>query len=407
MRIACTGFVAQEAGSVASANALLLRELLGRGCQIDFFSKARFVDPRPAVGSQAGFSFINVENHLPDRIRARLERIPGLGLPARLLDTQTYNELLVRRIAEAHAIRKYDLCIWLGAYATGAISGLPTVSFAQGPPGTDARSLIQRFDEVARLAGRATAERWRFLARLRLSRLGLPKFRFSDAILIGSSVSSRTLQTLYGIDPHKIHILPYPIDLNLFSPAPAPGTRAGLHCLWLGRVVPRKRLDLFLDGAAEAIRRGADLQLTLLGEVGFVPGYEKLAVAFPFPDRLTWLPPAPRGTIPGLMHAQDLLCQPSDEENFGSSVAEAQACGLPVIVGSTNGNADFLSSRDIRLPDDRPESLAAAFLEMARRKTTGSLGSPAVSRQCAETHFALPRVADALLAILSQVSSGR
>ena len=42
-----------------------------------------------------------------------------------------------------------------------------------------------------------------------------------------------------------------------------------------------------------------------------------------------------------------MLAQPSDEENFGSSVAEAQACGLPVIVGATNGNADYLCGRDI------------------------------------------------------------
>jgi len=56
---------------------------------------------------------------------------------------------------------------------------------------------------------------------------------------------------------------------------------------------------------------------------------------------------------------------------FGSSVAEAQACGLPVIVGRTNGNADYLCSRDTHLADDRPETLASVFRDYAERKARG------------------------------------
>ena len=43
--------------------------------------------------------------------------------------------------------------------------------------------------------------------------------------------------------------------------------------LWLGRIVPRKRLDLFLAGSELAIRQGVDLRLTIVGGVGFIPGY--------------------------------------------------------------------------------------------------------------------------------------
>jgi len=119
---------------------------------------------------------------------------------------------------------------------------------------------------------------------------------------------------------------------------------------------------------------------------------KNLSKHLPFTDRLRWEKGIPREAVPALLHRHDVLVQPSDEENFGSSVAEAQACGLPVIVGHTNGNADYLCSRDIHLKDDRPETLAAAVREMALRKAENRWGDAVASRSCAAQHFALKSV---------------
>ena len=174
--------------------------------------------------------------------------------------------------------------------------------------------------------------------------------------------------------------------------------------LWLGRIVPRKRVDIFLNGAADAIKRGIDLKLTLVGVSGFIPGYEFMIRSFPYTDRLTYLQRIERTQVPMLLSQHDVLAQPSDEENFGSSVAEAQACGLPVIVGQTNGNADYLSVRDIHLADQRPETFAEALTEMARRKKCGELREQYVSRLVAEKHFHIERVTRALVQILQSVA---
>ena len=174
--------------------------------------------------------------------------------------------------------------------------------------------------------------------------------------------------------------------------------------LWLGRIVPRKRLDLFLDGSALAIRRGTDLRLTIVGGIGFVRGYERLIVEFPFPARLEWIKGVARSEVPALLRRHDVLAQPSDEEDFGSSVAEAQACGLPVIVGLTNGNADYLCSRDIHLRDDRTETFTAALREMAARRAEGRWGMASESRNLAEDKFDLQRVAGWFTEILEMVA---
>jgi glycosyltransferase involved in cell wall biosynthesis len=176
-----------------------------------------------------------------------------------------------------------------------------------------------------------------------------------------------------------------------------------LRLLWLGRIIPRKRLDLLLDGADIAIRQGLDLRVTIVGRVGFVPGYERLIDKWPHRDRLQWIQTVARTEVPELMHRHDLLVQPSEEEDFGSSVAEAQSCGMPVIVGRTNGNADYLCARDIRLPDYSPESLASALREMASRRQTKQWGDPMISRRVAERHFSINSVTDRLIEILEGV----
>jgi len=213
------------------------------------------------------------------------------------------------------------------------------------------------------------------------------------------------MRVRYGIPDRELRLLPYPIDLAMFNlPAVPPPPSPALRVLWLGRIIPRKRFDLFLDGAAEAIRRGVDVQLSIVGGVGFVPGYEKLIAQFPFPERLKWTPFLPRAEVPALLHAQDVLAQPSEEENFGSSVAEAQACGLPVIVGATNGNADYLCPRDIHLADYRVSTYADALESMARRKAHGEWGNPAESRLLAENCFSLNKLTDQLIDILQEVA---
>lgn len=410
MKLAVTGFVSEQAGSVASANALLLRELLLREHQVHFYSKASFVDPRPAVGNLDGFRFFDTTNTGPDQLRQRLSRIPVASFLSGQYDAATYTHLLVSEMARRHATEKYELSLWLGEFARGKMAAVPVVSYVQGPPGTDARSIVQRYAEIKALAGPVIALKWHLLARLRLSRLGLPPLKVTDHFIVGSKVSRRTLQAVYGVREERISTLPYPIDLQMFrtdSSNREMASHPSLRVCWLGRIIPRKRLELFLDGAAFAIRDGVDVRLTVVGGIGFVPGYEKLIHAFPYRDRLRWEKGIPRDKVPAFLGQQDLLIQPSDEENFGSSVAEAQACGLPVIVGRTNGNADYLCPRDVHLRDDRPETLAAALRAYSERKAEGRWGDPGESRRCAEEYFGLDTITRRLIEILESVSIPR
>jgi len=369
---------------MAAANGLLLKSLLDSGSWIDFFSKSTFVDPRPVVGDHPKFRFVDVRNAAADSVRHKLASVPLAGFLAARADSFTYNRLLVSKISRAHLERKYDLCLWLGDYARGRVPFLPNCSFAQGPPGTDARSILRHAPMIKRLAGPWAAARLRLLAKIRLSRAGLPPFHHSDHIIVGSTQSRKTLADLYLIN--NTSSLPYPIDLDLFRPGIKQRTGYAFRCLWLGRIVPRKRLDLFLDAADMLIRSGMDIELTIVGTPALVPQLAHLIEAFPHQGRLRWINFLPRNQVPSLMAESDVLIQPSEEEDFGSSVAEAQACGLPVIVGSTNGNKDYLSVRDNCLPEDSTEGLALAIRSLANQNT-GTDEGISLSRRTAEKYF--------------------
>jgi glycosyltransferase involved in cell wall biosynthesis len=406
MRLLASGFVNSDSGSVASANAVLLFELLKNGHKVNFFSKLRFVDPRKDVQDAEAVKNLTVTdctNRFSDGLWSRFAG-RGNGLRSHLLgslNARLYNRLIVKTMERQ---LNADVDFWMGDWARGR-STRPVVSYVQGPPATDADSIQRHKDLIITLAGKVNYLKLRAYAIWRQG-LGLPSFSYSDAVIVGSQWSKQRLIERFSVADHRIYVIPYPIELGEFQPAYCERPRCDrLRLLWLGRFVPRKRLDLFLRGLELAIREGCDVEACVIGQSGFVPNYERLIYEFPFPDRLKHRSSIPRVEVPALFAEVDVLAQPSDSENFGSSVAEGLACGVPAIVGRTNGTGDYVCERSIRLMDERPETFANAVIEMARKKKAGELVDRLPSRRVAEHFFDPKRIGRQLESILREVAS--
>jgi glycosyltransferase involved in cell wall biosynthesis len=151
---------------------------------------------------------------------------------------------------------------------------------------------------------------------------------------------------------------------------------------------------------AVAIRSGCDVEAWVIGKSGFVPNYERLLEEFPYPDRLLHRSSIPRAEVPGIFSEVDVMSQPSDDEDFGSSVAEALACGVPAIVGCTNGTSDYICGNSIKLKGDDPEEFAEAILMMATAKKEGKLVDRSISRNTALRHFNIEKLGIRLEQIL-------
>jgi glycosyltransferase involved in cell wall biosynthesis len=405
LRIACSGVVGYEYGSVASASFEVLRELLRRGHEIDFFSKRSFVYPERLMDHR-GFAYRECAQPCLD---AAVKLLPTAD--ARwYIGGPVSNAVFTRRIVDAMAqqarTRHYDVELFLGLWAYGRIPGIPVVSWVQGPPGTDARSVVRHSASIRKLCGWREYAKLRGFAAYRGSRIGAPAFHHTDVTVCGSAFSKETLVTRYGQAPQSVHVLPYPMDLETFRPAATPPGPRPAEMIWIGRVVPRKRLDLFLDAGACLLRAGVDVRLTVIGGYQFGAGYHTLIERFPFPDKLDYIAHVPRGDLREHMQRAAVLVQPSEEENFGSAVAEALACGTPVVLGPSNGTGDYIGAGGMRFPEYSASAVAEAVRRILTLDPEREAALRIAARDAAVKHFAVDRVVDRLEDILRSAPTG-
>ncbi|ROH91910.1 glycosyltransferase [Stagnimonas aquatica] len=121
--------------------------------------------------------------------------------------------------------------------------------------------------------------------------------------------------------------IPHGIDL----PAPTPGVERQRQALFLGRLHPKKQVDLLLRLWSEL--RPPGWQLLIAGEGA--PDYQQqlyaLVAELGLGEQVRFLGLVSGATKQAWLEQSQLFLQPSLQENFGFAVAEALAAGLPAL----------------------------------------------------------------------------
>ncbi len=111
-----------------------------------------------------------------------------------------------------------------------------------------------------------------------------------------------------------------------------------------------------------------------------------------------------RSDVADILHAADVLVQPSLSESFGIAIAEGLAAGLPVVASEVGGVPEIIQDGETGIlvqPRD-PEAIAAAVVSLLEdREHAASIGSRGRERvremfspaRCADTHEAVYRQA--------------
>jgi glycosyltransferase involved in cell wall biosynthesis len=104
--------------------------------------------------------------------------------------------------------------------------------------------------------------------------------------------------------------------------------------LFLGRLHPKKGCDLLIHSFARTAPRDPLLHLVIAGpdECGWRAGLERLAGQLAIANRVTFTGPVNGGLKWGALHASEVMALPSHAENFGLTVVESLACGVPVLL---------------------------------------------------------------------------
>jgi glycosyltransferase involved in cell wall biosynthesis len=286
------------------------------------------------------------ETNLPEGERPPwLSRVEPFALGARRrrpLLTPVY----ARRVARA-PIGRTDLVLSFSghgwALAAAVPAGVPHVSYLTGLP----RSL---YGEFGRYAG---AEPFAVRPLLRAARpwMRAQHARLAqrpDRVLTISRASSDALAAHYGISAEVLHP---PVRTQFFTPAP----RARRHVLVVGRLAAHKRIGDAIDAA-----RLAGLPVVVAGG-----GRDLDVLRARAGDHATFTGWVDDDRLRELYRESVALVCPSVEE-FGIVIAEAQACGIPVVAPRAGGALDIVRDGVTgRLVEDRtPVGLARALRDL-------------------------------------------
>jgi glycosyltransferase involved in cell wall biosynthesis len=185
------------------------------------------------------------------------------------------------------------------------------------------------------------------------------------------------------------------VDFEVFSAVP-PRTDSKPRILAVGSLLPVKRWDRLLSAALELKRRGLDFLIQIAGNGALRCDFEIEARRLDITDRVELL--GHRHDIPQLLADSRFLVHTSDSEGCPNVIAEAMACGRPVIATSV-GDIPHIVINDGNGLLVRPGDDAGLVESMARLLVNPDLcwRMGMVGRALAEREFGLHRLVNETL----------
>lgn len=269
-----------------------------------------------------------VSSYLDTRFHVKESSLPTENPVARIAWEQTSWPLTGRK-------QKFDLMHNM-AFVTPLLSSVP--------------NMVTVYD----LSFMHFPERYKSSKRIYLQTQTKRSCRSAKHVVTISQSAAEDIHTLFGIPKEKIDVI-YPGVHEKFQPLPIADVETfkqqnKLHhpfILHVGTLQPRKNIPLLIDAFAQLQHPTAEL--ILVGGKGWL--YDEIFAkvqAYNLEDRVRFTGYVPEEDVPYWYNSADVLAFPSIYEGFGMPVAQAMACGTPVVASNSSslpevvGDAGFL-----------------------------------------------------------------
>lgn len=239
--------------------------------------------------------------------------------------------------------------------------------------------------------------------------LGFRKMISGAAALHAHSVYERD-SVIEGGWHHDVQIVPNGVFLDEFRPLPPrdafhkshPDLQGQPYVLFLARLHEVKGLNLLADAFAAVLPDLSSLRLVVVGpdagaQNGFVDQVRRLGIA----DRVHLIGPLYAADKLAAFAGAACFCLPSEHESFGMSVAEAMACGIPVVITENCHFPDVAEVGAGRVVVREVSAIATGLREvLSNPRSAEAMG--AAGRALIEDKYTWDRVARASIGMYEQ-----
>lgn len=172
----------------------------------------------------------------------------------------------------------------------------------------------------------------------------------ADAIVAVSRFTKDALMRLMDVPADRIRLIHNGVNTERFTPGPKPDfllERHGLQgkqiILSVGRVVPRKGMDVLVRAMPAVLEQTPDAHLLIVGEGHYRPTLEQLVDELGLHAHVSFAGRVAEDELAAYYRLCDIFAMPNrempdgDTEGFGLVFLEANACGKPVVGGRAGG----------------------------------------------------------------------
>ena len=188
-----------------------------------------------------------------------------------------------------------------------------------------------------------------------------------------------------------------------------PETRGKECLLFLGRVHVKKGTDLLFEAFAELTKQKgaavANWRIVVAGPNDHPYGEEmkSLAARLGIADRITWTGMLTGDLKWGAFYHAAAFTLPSHQENFGIAVAEALACGVPVLISDkVNIWREIADDRAGYVGNDDLSSTVQILARWLETPAGERAAMAERARRCFQTRFDVEQTARSLIAVLEE-----
>jgi glycosyltransferase involved in cell wall biosynthesis len=240
------------------------------------------------------------------------------------------------------------------------------------------------------------------------------RFTFhSSRCIIAPSQAYRMLLIRMGVNPEKIRVAPYGVDLSRFNPAQNSenfkkyfNLEGSKVILTVGRLNYQKGFHHLLKAMPKILLQVPNAKLVIVGEGELMTNLRNLSNSLGIANRVIFTGALSQSSVNEAYASADVFVLPSLFESLGISMLEAQAMGKPVIGTRVGGLPETLieNKSGILVEAEKPNELAKAtirlLLDQDLAKSMGQYG-----RKFIERSYDLEKSIDTILSLYEEDQS--